>query len=457
MPLKDCIACNANLMPKGHDPGWCKQHGVHYCVLCHPALAQAAKPPTSLDLTADQIRATRALALRSRQSNNQNCQLHNRRIQFATIKDAEKIGVFAEPVWRARIEESVSGPGEINYDQTRVARISTPSGGTVFRAFKQQGDAVNKGDLLALIDSREVGEARAQFMQALIQARLQTQIVERLKSAAAQGGVAGRDLAMAERDAVEARMQLAGAQQALANLRLIVNATDFEKPSETGLAAQLPWLGLSNELVATLKDETSSANLLPVVSPFKGVVIQRDLVAGDVITSSHVMFVVADASQLWLDLNLSPKDARLVKPGYPVHLRPDTGDEITGTVDWIAPEADEITRTVHLRAVVPNADGTIVAHTFGTGRVVLRAEPEAIAVPVGAVQWEGCCNVVFVMDKAWYRKDSFKVIHTRTVRVGARDNRHAEILAGVVPGEMVVVSGSPALKAELLRGNLGAG
>ncbi|MGE3852567.1 MAG: efflux RND transporter periplasmic adaptor subunit, partial [Planctomycetota bacterium] len=350
MPLKDCIACNADLMPKGHDPGWCKQHGVHYCVLCHPELAQAAKPPTPLELTADMIRATRALGLRARQSNNPNCQLHNRRIQFCTIQDAEKIGVFSEPVWRGEIEEAVSGPGEINYDETRVARISTPSGGTVYRALKQQGEEVQKGDLLALIDSREVGEARAQFMQALIQARLQTQIVERLKSAAAQGGVAGRDLAMAERDAVEARMQLASAQQALANLRLIVNAAAFEGLSEAELAARLPWLGLSDDLVVTLKAETSSANLLPVFSPFNGVVIRRDLVAGDVITSSHVMFVVADPSQLWLDLNLSPKDARLVKPGCQVRLKPDTGDEIAGTVDWIAPEADEITRTVHLRA-----------------------------------------------------------------------------------------------------------
>ena len=126
-------------------------------------------------------------------------------------------------------------------------------------------------------------------------------------------------------------------------------------------------------------------------------------------------------------------------------------------MQWIAPEADKVTRTVRLRAIVPNPDRSIVAHTFGTGRVMLRIEPKAIVVPVEAVQWEGCCNLVFVQEKNWFKKGSFKVVHARSVRIGARNNQHAEILAGVLPGEMIVVQGAAAMKSELLRSNLGAG
>ena len=78
-------------------------------------------------------------------------------------------------------------------------------------------------------------------------------------------------------------------------------------------------------------------------------------------------------------------------------------------------------------------------------------------VPHEAVHWEGCCHVVFVRDKDYLKPDSFKVFHVRKVRIGARDEKNAEIVAGVLPGELVVTQGSGTLLAELLRGNLGEG
>jgi multidrug efflux pump subunit AcrA (membrane-fusion protein) len=88
----------------------------------------------------------------------------------------------------------------------------------------------------------------------------------------------------------------------------------------------------------------------------------------------------------------------------------------------------------------------------------LREEKEAIAVPNEAIHWEGCCHVVFVRDKGYFdSKDSPKVFHVRTVRPGTRNGTFTEIIAGVLPGEVLATKGSDVLRAELLKNSLGEG
>jgi cobalt-zinc-cadmium efflux system membrane fusion protein len=118
---------------------------------------------------------------------------------------------------------------------------------------------------------------------------------------------------------------------------------------------------------------------------------------------------------------------------------------------------DEKTRTLKVRAELTNADGRLRAHSFGQGRIVLREENDAIVVPNDAVHWEGDCHVVFVRDKDFLSDNGLKVFHTRTVRPGARNDKYTEILAGVLPGEVVASKGSGILRSELLKNNLGEG
>jgi cobalt-zinc-cadmium efflux system membrane fusion protein len=66
-----------------------------------------------------------------------------------------------------------------------------------------------------------------------------------------------------------------------------------------------------------------------------------------------------------------------------------------------------------------------------------------------------------VRDKRYFDKDSPKVFHVRTVRVGGEsekfNEKFTEILAGVLPGEVVATKGSDVLRAELSKNNLGEG
>jgi cobalt-zinc-cadmium efflux system membrane fusion protein len=142
----------------------------------------------------------------------------------------------------------------------------------------------------------------------------------------------------------------------------------------------------------------------------------------------------------------------------PVRFKPDGGkEEAVGRLAWRSTQADPRTRTVKVRADLSDPDGRFVARTFGTGRVILRDEPAAVVVPNAAVQWDGSCNVVFVRARDYLSPGAYKVFHVRAVRLGVRGDTHTEIIAGVLPGEVVVTANADVLRAELFRGNMGDG
>jgi membrane fusion protein, heavy metal efflux system len=458
VPESICIECNPALMTK-RSFGWCSEHGVHDCPLCHPEVAELSVTPGITD--ADRKRTADALAFKDRPKNTSRCKLHDRRIQFASETAVKKAGIGIDTVWFAPMIEFVAGNGELVYDQTRTARLSARAPGTVFRVFKRVGDPVRQGEILALVDAADVGKAKAEFLQALVQTRLKSKLMESYQAEAKSGTVSARSVLEVETSLSEARIRLATAQQALVNLGMPVRAEMFATTPDSQLADQLRFLGLPKSIADTLDPQTTTGNLVSIVAPLDGVVMVRDTVPGEHVDPLKTLFVVVDPRTMWLLVDIRLEDAQAVSLGKPIRFRHEGAkDEAVGQVEWISSEADHKTRTVKVRAVLPNADGKLRANTFGTGRIILREEPKAIVVPTAAVQWEGDCFVVFVQDRDYAKDDAnrpTKVFHTRDVRIGAKDGVMTEIIAGVLPGEIVVKEGSALLRAELLKGNIGEG
>lgn len=448
-----CVECNPALLPRPKAFGWCKLHGVHECPLCHPEVAQLKTP--SQITAADRDRAKRALDFAERPENNSKCKLHERRIQFVSQEAVAKAGIEVEPVWTAPVVEAVPGNGEITYDQTCTARLSARVPGTVFRVYKQAGDRVVKGEILALVDAAEVGRAKSEFLTALVQVRLRRQTLERMEQALT--AVPERMYQDQAAAVSEAHIRLTTAQEAMTNLGLPVDGESLKAVPQEKLADRLRFLGLPESVTGSLDPKKTTGNLLAMTAPFDGVVVSRQIAAGEVVDNSKVLFVVVDVRQMWLTLDLRVEDAKLVALGQEVRFWPDGGQEARGRITWISTEADQKTRTVKVRASLENGDGRLRANTFGSGKVVLREESQAVVVPNPAVHWEGCCHIVFVRDKDFFKDGAPKVFHIRIVRPGAKDDEQTEVIAGVLPGEVVATKGSAALRAQLLRGNLGEG
>jgi cobalt-zinc-cadmium efflux system membrane fusion protein len=458
VPATADIECNPNLLPPIENYGWCKEHGVAQCPLEHPQVAQLKTAPIVTGEMLD--RAKRALAVKQRPENNSRCALHQRRIQFASADAVAKAGIDIAVVHERPIVEAVIANGEVVYDQNRMAHLSSRVAGSVWRVEKQVGDRVRKGDVLAIVDAADAGRAKSELLQAIAQLRLQKANAERLRPLAGDGSIAGKVMREAETALEEARIRVHAAQQTLINLGLAVRAEDFADVDTEEIARRIRFLGLPAEIVAGLDPTATTSNLLPLRASLDGLVVERDVVEGEVVDTSRVLFTVADVGRLWLTLNVRQEDAKYLSLGQATLFRPgDSMDEpeVKGSIGWISTAADEQTRTVRVRVDLPNGDGRLRANTFGTGRIVLREEPKAIVVPSEAVHWDGTCNVAFVRDKNYLEPGSPKFFHVRSVRPGVKQAGTTEIIAGLLPGEVIASTNSVVLESQLLKSNLGAG
>lgn len=457
VPEAQDIECNPSLIPPEKDFGWCAVHGVAQCPFEHPDVGETTEPTMLSD--DDRHRAERALALRPRPENNSRCKTHLKRVQFASHQAAEKSGVDITVVDRGPITEAILANGEVRYDETRLAHLSSRVAGTIWLVRKRVGETVRKGEVLALVDSAEIGRAKADFLQALTHERLTATNLQRLTPLADQGAIAERQLREAKSTQHEAQIRLQSARQALVNLGFAIPENNFADAAVEDVTRQIQFLGIPTELTSSLDRASATSNLFPLRATLDGLVVERSVVEGEVIDTTKPLFTIGDVEQMWLVLDVRQDDIELVHVGAPVRFqasdRPNA-PEVTGRISWISTAADDRTRTVKVRVDLPN-DGRLRANTFGTGRIVLREESETIVVPSEAVHWDGCCQVVFVRDRRYFDADAPKFYHVRKVRLGVKDGGRTEIIAGLLPGEVIASKGSNVLAAQLLRSNLGEG
>ena len=247
--------------------------------------------------------------------------------------------------------------------------------------------------------------------------------------------------------------ELAGAglasEQELLDARIAAGAAEIELAAA---AHRLRALGLTDaqlELIATSRD---SSGRLTLVAPFAGQVVALAAVVGEQAGTDAPLVAVADTSTVWAMLDVPEADAPQVHVGQSVQFSVEglSGEVFGGQVTWVAPQVHRPTRTVPVRAELPNPAGQLRDGQFGRAAIrVLDGEPRLV-LPTSAVQWDGCCNLAFV------RHDE-QTFRPRKLRLAGRVGAGYVVAAGMAPGDVVVTTGSFLLKTEILRGSIGAG
>jgi len=387
-------------------------------------------------------------------------------VTFPSKEAMNRTGIELVPVEERPVVSEVVASGVVQYDQRHVAQLSARVPGSVWRVEKHLGDMVRKGDVLLLVESRDVGRLKAAFLNALVaheSRREQLAILEEVK-----GAVLGRQLREARAALREARNHLTNAEQALVNLGLDVSIAAYESLDDDTRARQIRTAGLPQPLLRSIDAALVTSNLLPLYAPFDGVVIGREAVVGEVVDPAAPIFEVADVSTMWVVLNVNKEHAASVAIGQPLRFRPDGSDEeYESRVSWISTGVDEATRTLQVRAEIPHAapagtaaagdavagPAALRANTFGTGRIELDRRGTALLVPRRSVQWDGSRWVVFVPAGE-------TAFAARPVRPGVQQGDWIEIVgdfAGGPPPTHVVGAGSHVLKSQVMLDRMEAG
>lgn len=414
LPNALCTTCKPALIPAfkaGND--WCEEHAVpeSQCVTCNPALSRAPEPelPPGPGVV---NRLHRAPAVR--------CTTHLRRIQLQPGVERE-VGIETVEVQRAPWKDVLTCNAETIHAANRYAHLSSRVAGIVREVRTDLGRAVKQGDVLVLVDTPELRDARAEYQQAVELAALWERNHAREVELSEGGLATRRQLVEADTRRVETRAALARATQRLLGLGLDPTTLD----GDDGLAIR---------------------------APFDGTIVKRDVVQGEVVTPGEALLALADTRTVWAMIDVREDDVARVHSGQPLVLQVDAlrGEAFAGELTWVDSEVDRRTRTVKARAVIDNAAGLLRANLFGKARVTLADRADAIVIPREAVQWEGCCNVVFV-------RRGEGTYEPRKVRLGGTAERLVEVVEGLAGGEPIATLGSFVLKTEILKGSIGAG
>ena len=315
--------------------------------------------------------------------------------------------------------DAIRANGQVVFDPTRVAHLSSRVAGTVAYVLKTVGDEVQAGDILALVDAAQVGQDKAQLLRAIVQLNLKRAAVERMRNLSADAAIAQKAVLEAESAFREAQIAFVAARQSLVNL-------GFDVPERVRGPGRRPncrrpaacW-DCRRRSSPRLPSGIKTANLIPMRATYEGVVVASRVVAGEVVETTTVLFTLADPRRMLLMLNVRQEDARYVAAGLTVMFQTDAGSaEVAGRVSWVSPAIDEKTRTLEVRVMLENGDGKLRDKAFGSGRIILRQEPNAIVVPREAVQSTSDASFVFVRDRNYLKDGAPKVFSARQVRIG---------------------------------------
>ena len=313
-------------------------------------------------------------------------------------------------------------PGSLIPDADHIGRVSVRVLATVAELRKRLGDNVEKGEIVAVIESREVADAKSEYLAARLTSELQQTLYARQKALVETRTVSENEFLRTRLTANDAQIKLDGARQKLFALGL----------SEDEI------VDLPNQPPETLRKQFLRA-------PIAGRISERRVDLGGLIGregQESELFVIVNLDDIWVDLAVSPEDIASVREGGPITIRAIGNEaESRAHVIFVSPLLDRETRNARVIATLPNRDHRWKPGTFITAEVPLAAEPSKILVPKKALQMIKGTPTVFVRDAGGFE--------ARPVRTGREDDDDIEIVSGLAAAETIATVNTFTLKAEL--------
>ncbi|MEW5667475.1 MULTISPECIES: efflux RND transporter periplasmic adaptor subunit [Pseudomonas] len=328
-----------------------------------------------------------------------------------SIAQIESAGIQLADAGPRELGTAISFPGEIRFDEDRTAHVVPRVPGVVEAVHAELGQAVKRGQVLAVIASQQISDLRSEQQAAqrrLELARLTFQREQQL----------WQERISAEQDYLQARQAQQEAEIALANAR--------QKVAAVGPAG--------------------AGNRYELRAPFDAVVVEKHLTVGEVVDETSNAFTLSDLSRVWATFAVAPRDLGKVVTGREVTVSaPDLGAQVLGKVNYVGSLLGEQNRAATVRATLANPNGAWRPGLFVNVAVSVDRFDAAVAVPESALQTWEAQTVVFARTEEGFE--------ARPVKTGRRDAGQVEITSGLAAGTQVAAAGSFVLKSELGKGS----
>ena len=323
-----------------------------------------------------------------------------------TPDQARRIGVTYVAATKSPLATEVRTVAQVTYDETRVKAIAPKLDGWVEQLYvNYTGQPVQQGEPLLAIYSPMLVAAQQELL-------LAAQLEKDIASGTADARAGATDL------------------RAAARRRLLywdINAADVDRIERTG-------------------DVTKTIMLR---APVSGVVLEKNVLAGQKIMAGEALYKVVDLSVVWVEGEVFERDLPSVHVGQRVQAEFQAlpGETRTGRISYIYPTISPDTRTARVRVEMANRDLALKPGMYATIRINGEHGDIVLNVPRSAVLSTGKRDIVFVR-----RADG--MLEPREVQIGVANDERVEILRGLVAGETVVASATFLVDAESNLGSL---
>lgn len=342
-------------------------------------------------------------------------------------------GVRVEAAARRPLLPELRTTGRVAFNENLLAHVGPRSEGRVAEVKADLGARLQAGQTVAIIDSVELGRARASYLGA------------RADLEVAQAALDREEALLKEK--ITSQAEVLGARAAFERARARTSAA----------AETLRVLGLGAREIESLDFGSGTPGRVALRAPFAGTLVERHLQRGEFVSPEDTLFTVADLSSLWIWIDVYERDLSRVHKGDEARVTVEAWPDRswTGIVTYLRDAVDPDSRTVRARIEVGNPDGALRPEMFASVQLLDphhddATEADVLAVPDAALQRGGEGNVLFVQTAPG-------TYEQRPIQIGHRSGGFAEVLSGLEAGEQVVVAGSFLLKTEASRESLGGG
>jgi cobalt-zinc-cadmium efflux system membrane fusion protein len=305
-----------------------------------------------------------------------------------------------------------------------IAHVVPRIPGVVREVRKSLGDVVRKGEILAILESRDLADAKSAWRTAKEKRDAAEAALKREEELWAKRITPEKDLIDARRAFSEARNDYDASTQKLGNL------------------------GFSEARLDSLQGSSGSLVRFELTSPLAGTIVERHLTVGESTDDKEPAFVVAELSKVNAVVQVYPKDLGAIAKDQAARVKLSTGSEVaSGKVTFVSPLLDATSRSARTHILLDNSSGHFRPGLFVSATLQTGESEAGVVIPKEALQKLEGKDVVFVHTDEGFVPSP--------VELGRQNGSQVEILSGLDEGETFVTKGSFLLKAELAKSEAG--
>ena len=318
------------------------------------------------------------------------------------------------------LKQKVEAPAQIRIIPDQEAHIHPKISGIVVAAYKNLGDTVSAGEVVAILESKEMAEAKASYLTSLKKEQLSSTAFEREKNLHEKSISSTRDFNAAENSREESKIETELCRQRLLSL------------------------GVDSDCIHHLpNDSCDTLRTYEVRSPISGKVIDRQITPGEFITTDEEIYSIADLSTVWAEVHIFSNDRPYVRQGQHATIASNDGNTIKSKVTYLSPIINPETRTSTAYVTIDNRSGQWLPGTYVYATFLTDKTDVPLMVKRDAIQNIDGVDTLFVSAN-----EGFAV---RPITKGRSDEDHCEVVSGLSSGEDYACKNTFLLKADLKK------